>query len=84
VGPVASRAEAIREQQAAFLQVLRIAVVAFARGSSPTLAVEYSPPLDSFRDWPAFVDMEGVKRLAQVPSVPRPTPAENHEAVAGI
>jgi chemotaxis protein MotA len=84
VGPVATRVEAISEQQAQFLQVLRIAVVAFARGSSPTLAVEYARRSIPSEIRPAFVDMEtSVKRLAQVPSVTRPTSAEDHEVVAG-
>jgi chemotaxis protein MotA len=42
VGPVATRLEKLAETEAQLLQVLRIAIVAFARGASPILAVEYA------------------------------------------
>ena len=50
------------------LHVLRIAMVAFARGASPILAVEYarrSVPVDLR---PSFLDMEiTIKRDAKIP-----------------
>ena len=42
VGPVASRLEGLAEEQAQFLQVMRVAICSFVRGASPMLAVEYA------------------------------------------
>ncbi|HUK15074.1 MAG TPA: flagellar motor stator protein MotA [Bryobacteraceae bacterium] len=84
VGPVASRVEALSEQHAQFLQVLRIALVAFARGASPILAVEYARRSIPVELRPAFLEMEAtIKRQAKIPSVPRLAGMEEHEAVAG-
>jgi len=53
--------------------VLRIAVVAFARGASPILAVEYARRSIPLILRPSFVDMEIViKREARVPPAPKP------------
>jgi chemotaxis protein MotA len=66
--PMTSRLENLGETQTQFLQVLRIAIVAFARGSSPILAIEYgrrSIPLDVR---PSFVDTETIiRREAKIP-----------------
>jgi chemotaxis protein MotA len=84
VGPVATRVEALSEQQAQFLQVLRIALVAFARGASPILAVEYARRSIPLELRPAFLEMEtSIKRQARVPSVPKPGAVEEHETVTG-
>ncbi len=83
VGPAAARMGQVGEAHAQFLQVLRIAIVAFARGSSPILAVEYarrSIPLDLR---PSFVEMEtSIRRDARVPAVIRPEAKENHAVPA--
>src|ERR1039458_2073607 len=42
VGPAAARLDTLGEQQTQFLEVLRTAVVSFARGASPILAIEYA------------------------------------------
>lgn len=72
VGPIAARLEKLGELESQWFHVLRIAVVAFARGASPILAVEYarrSIPVDLR---PSFVDMEIViKREARVPPAPK-------------
>jgi chemotaxis protein MotA len=82
VGPVASRLESISEQRAQFLQVLRIAVVAFARGASPILAVEYARRSIPVELRPAFLEMEAtIKREARIPPVPPPG-TEEHAAVS--
>jgi len=73
VGPVASRLETLSESQAQFLQVLRIAVIAFARGASPLLAVEYARRSIPIEMRPSFVAMEAtIRRDARIPPLPKP------------
>jgi chemotaxis protein MotA len=83
VGPVAARLEYRGETDAQFQHVLRIAIVAFARGASPTLAVEYarrSIPVDLR---PSFSDMEiTIKKEAKVPSATKPNQPEAGNAQA--
>jgi chemotaxis protein MotA len=71
VGPMASRLESMGEARTHYLQVLRTAVVAYARGASPILAVEYgrrSIPLDCR---PSFTEMEiAIRRDAKIPALP--------------
>jgi chemotaxis protein MotA len=83
VGPVAARLENISEQHAQFLQVLRIAIAAFARGASPLLAVEYARRSIPVEQRPSFMEMEtAIKREARIPPVSsRAQPAGT--AVAG-
>jgi chemotaxis protein MotA len=73
VGPIASRLEKLSEADAQLLNVLRIAIVAFARGAAPILAVEYarrSIPVDLR---PSFVEMEiSIKKDAKIPAVVNP------------
>jgi len=84
VGPVATRLESLSEQGAQFLQVLRIAVVSFARGASPILAVEYARRSIPVELRPAFLEMEAsIKREARIPSVPVPPGVEGHAAANG-
>jgi hypothetical protein len=63
--------------------VLRIAIVAFARGASPILAVEYarrSVPVDLR---PSFQDMEiSIKRDAKIPPLPNANIPEAADAQA--
>jgi chemotaxis protein MotA len=73
VGPLASRIESTGEADTQHLQVLRVATVAFVRGASPILAIEYgrrSIP----QEWrPEFDQMEiQVRRDAQIPPIPPP------------
>jgi chemotaxis protein MotA len=83
VGPIASRLEHQGEMEAQFYQVLRIAIVSFARGASPILAIEYarrSVP-DDLR--PTFSEMEiSIKRDAKVPPVLKPGVPEAANAEA--
>jgi chemotaxis protein MotA len=73
VGPVAARMETMSGTETQFLQVLRIAIVAFARGSSPILAVEYARRSIPVELRPSFVDMEiTIKRDARIPPAPKP------------
>jgi chemotaxis protein MotA len=73
VGPVAARMENMSSTESQFLQVLRIAIVAFARGSSPILAVEYARRSIPVELRPSFIDMEiTIKRDAKVPPAPKP------------
>jgi chemotaxis protein MotA len=68
VGPVASRLEKLGETETQFLQVLRIAMVAFARGSSPILAIEYARRSIPLELRPSFIDMETtIRRDAKIP-----------------
>jgi chemotaxis protein MotA len=71
VGPVAARLEQVGEIQAQFQQVLRIAIVAFARGATPLLALEYARRSIPVELRPGFVDMEtAIKRDAVIPPPP--------------
>lgn len=85
VGPVASRLESVCNAQTHCLEVFRNATVAFARGSSPILAVEFgrrSIPVDSR---PAFSEMEiTIRRDAKIPPVAPPAGAENHAAEPSV
>jgi chemotaxis protein MotA len=74
VGPIAARLEKLGEMETQFLQVLRIAMVAFARGSSPILAIEYARRSIPLELRPSFVDMETtIRRDARIPPVNKPT-----------
>jgi chemotaxis protein MotA len=76
VSPVAARMEKNGEIQIQFLQVLRTAITAFARGAAPLLAVEYarrSIPADLR---PSFEELEtGMRKDARIPPVPGANPA---------
>jgi len=77
VGPVAARLEKIGEMETQFHQVLRIAMVAFARGSSPILAAEYARRSIPIELRPSFVAMEmTIRRDARIPPVNRPESVE--------
>jgi chemotaxis protein MotA len=72
VGPFASRLEHLNEAHAQFQQVLRIAIVSFARGSSPILAVEYARRSIPVELRPSFSEMETtIKRDARIPTPPK-------------
>jgi chemotaxis protein MotA len=79
VGPIASRLESVSTAKTHRLEMLRNATIAFARGSSPILSVEYgrrSIPVDSR---PAFEAMEiTIRREAKIPPVAPPPVAEDH------
>jgi hypothetical protein len=50
---------------------MRVAIVSFARGASPILAVEYARRSVPVELRPSFPDLEaGIKRDAQIPPVP--------------
>jgi chemotaxis protein MotA len=72
VGPAAARLASLSDSQAQFLQVLRIAIVAWARGSAPILAVEYARRSIPIELRPSFLEMEtSIKRDAKVPPGPQ-------------
>lgn len=72
VGPAASRLENLGEQHTQFLQVMRTAIAAFARGASPILAVEYGRRSIPVELRPSFVEMETtIRRDARIPSIPQ-------------
>src|SRR5437764_2117720 len=73
VGPLAARLESLNEAQAQRLHVLQAAIVAFARGSSPILALEYARRSIPLELRPSFVAMEmTIKRDARIPVVVKP------------
>lgn len=73
VGPLAARLESLSEAQAQRLHVLQAAIVAFARGSSPILALEYARRSIPLELRPSFVAMEmTIKRDARIPAVVKP------------
>ena len=71
VGPLAARMEKNGEMQLQFLQVLRTAITAFARGAAPLLAIEYARRSIPAELRPSFEELEaGMKREAKIPPVP--------------
>jgi chemotaxis protein MotA len=73
VGPAASRLESLGEAHTQYLQVLRIAVVAFAKGASPILALEYGRRSIPLECRPGFDEMETtIRREARIPPAPPP------------
>ena len=72
VGPLAARLESLSETQAQFQQVLRVAMVSWARGASPILAIEYARRSIPPELRPTFEEMESsIKRDAMIPPVPQ-------------
>ena len=71
VAPAASRLDQINEAQTELLRVLRIAMVSFARGAMPMLAVEYARRSIPLELRPSFVEMEtAFRRDARIPPPP--------------
>lgn len=86
VGPLAARLEHLSEAEGQFQQAPRIAIVAFARGCSPILAIEYARRSIPPEVRPSFVDMEmSIKRDAKIPASHRGEGAKEAQdaAVAG-
>jgi chemotaxis protein MotA len=70
VGPLAARLESVSETQSQFQQVLRVAMVSWARGASPILAIEYARRSIPPELRPTFEEMEtSIKRDAIIPAV---------------
>ncbi len=83
VSPIASRCEKLADTEAQLLHVLRIAMVAFARGASPILAVEYARRSVPVELRPSFLDMEiTIKREAKIPAAAKPNIPEVPDAPA--
>jgi chemotaxis protein MotA len=81
VGPMASRLESLGEAQMQYLQVIRIAVVAFAKGATPILALECGRRSIPVESRPGFAEMETIiRREARIPPVPGKT-EENAKTV---
>jgi chemotaxis protein MotA len=77
VGPAAMRMEHLTERRTQFLQVMRTAMVSFARGASPILAVEYARRSIPAELRPGFLDMEtSIRRDARIPAIPKPQAPE--------
>ncbi|HEX3747962.1 MAG TPA: flagellar motor stator protein MotA [Bryobacteraceae bacterium] len=73
VGPVASRLESLGEEHAQALQVMRVAICSFVRGSSPILAVEYARRSVPVELRPSFLELETtVRKSAKIPAVSTP------------
>ena len=84
VGPMAARLERLGEARVRYLQVMRTAIVAFAKGASPILALEYGRRSIPPEHRPSFNEMETtIRRDAQIPAVSQPgQPEANAQAVA--
>ncbi|HUK19283.1 MAG TPA: flagellar motor stator protein MotA [Bryobacteraceae bacterium] len=79
VGPVAARLDTLGEQQTQFLEVLRTAVVSYARGASPILAIEYARRSIPVEKRPSFVDMEyTIRHEAKIPVTPQEAEREKN------
>ena len=78
VGPMAARMESRNETQNQFLQVMRTAIAAFARGAAPILALEYARRSIPIELRPSFIEMEtSIKRDAKIPSLPKAPDAQS-------
>jgi|SRR5579871_1097680 len=78
VSPLAARLENMSEAHTQFFQVLRIAIVSYARGSAPILAIEYARRSIPVEVRPSFQEMEiSIKRDARIPPVPKPGEPES-------
>jgi chemotaxis protein MotA len=90
VGPVASRLEGLGEERAQFLQVMRVAICSFVRGSSPILAVEYARRSIPVESRPSFVELEAtIRRDARIPAIPKPadgtqSPVQSPESLEDV
>ncbi len=83
VSPVAARLENLSEANCQFLQVMRVAIVAFARGSSPLLAVEYARRSIPAELRPSFLQLEAaIRREAQIPPTLDPLDAKGEPGAA--
>jgi chemotaxis protein MotA len=84
VGPMATRLDSLGEAHTQYLQVLRTAVVAFAKGASPILALEYARRSIPLEARPGFGEMEIIiRREARIPPVaPPPGAGEEHAKAA--
>lgn len=81
VGPAASRLESLGEMQTQYLQVLRTAIGAFARGASPILAIEYGRRSVPLECRPGFGEMEmTIRRDARIPATSEEHAAAVHSA----
>ncbi len=73
VGPMAARLDSLSEAHMQYLQVLRTAVMAFAKGSTPILALEYARRSIPPEARPGFGEMEIIiRREACIPPVTSP------------
>ncbi len=69
LGPVAARLEHIGEMETQFLQVMRTAIISFARGSSPILSIEYARRSVPVELRPSFMETEtNIRKEARIPS----------------
>lgn len=81
VGPIAARLEKLGETETQLLHMVRIAMVAFVRGASPILAVEYARRSLPMELRPTFVDLEvTIKRDAKIPPLAKSSTAEAADA----
>jgi chemotaxis protein MotA len=75
---MAARMESRNETQNQFLQVMRTAIAAFARGAAPILALEYARRSIPIELRPSFIEMEtSIKRDAKIPSLPKAPDAQS-------
>lgn len=58
IGPMAARLTAKNEEHGQYLHFLRIAVIAFVKGSAPILALEFARRSIPFHVRPSFTEME--------------------------
>jgi chemotaxis protein MotA len=87
VGPLAARLDSLAEAHAQYLQVLRTAIVAFARGASPLMSLESARRSIPPESRPGFGEMEIIiRREARIPPVQPPPGAmeENAKTPASV
>ncbi len=80
-GPLAMRLEHLNERHAQLLETARAAILAFAGGATPILALEYARRSIPVELRPSFAEMEtSIRREARAPVVRNPSETEAHAA----
>jgi chemotaxis protein MotA len=78
-GPLAMRLEHLNERHSQLLETARAAILAFAGGASPILAVEHARRSIPLELRPSFAQMErSIRREARAPAIRTPSEAEVH------
>jgi chemotaxis protein MotA len=84
VGPLASQLESRGEAQTNFQQALRTGIVAFARGASPILAIEFARRSIPLEERPSFAETEtSIRKEARIPPLRREGQREEAPVAAG-
>jgi chemotaxis protein MotA len=86
VGPIASNMSKLADDERAYLNVLRVLIISFLKGTAPILAVECARRATPGHVRPTFQELEQACRgqsAAATPGEPAPAPEQAQAATAG-